>query len=428
MHNSTAEDITEGLQLCLADRYRIELGCQLNAKHPAASTIMYTIKAPIVSAKQLQAESVLREKLCKLHSFHEGISSYCLRGKGVNGGRGWNLVAFHYPVENTDFSDPTSINSKFYFYTMEWYNHSLTEGKHPFVLYRYECIGAFDFRVMRHDKWVTRLFVSMCMLGCDSNKNYHCRFVYLLGLMTLCVDRRNDHLVWDTHTNVVSLWQGNDLIQYFYCMLDQPFDIVAAETQLFAFIDKNSMIYDRTRCVVRDTHHEPAKRMNNTDKPEQVLKREEEWSLIIGTRQSAIVGETRNDSNIAASRRSSSRIQLLEIKTEEEALERKKLEKAQQLAAEKRKREEAKAAEKKRKEKERLDKKKAEERKKALKLKEKEAQKLAKIKNLNNVEPQPKQQPILYNESPQILSKESIAQEIIKQLQVCMFTILYIFV
>lgn len=208
------------------------------------------------------------------------------------------------------------------------------------------------------------------MLGCDSNKEYDHRFVYLQALMTLCVDRRNDHIVWDTKEDTVSLWQGNDLIQYFYCELDEPFDIHRAEHALYTFLDQNSMVYDRRRSVVRDTHHEPAKRVHNSDSMEQVLKREQEWSLTVGTRQYALCVNT-SKMECDSGRRSSSRIQLLDEKAEEERRRREKEELQLRNAEEKRKKNEEKARMKMTKE---IEKK-----------KKKEAEKLEKFRKVKSV-------------------------------------------
>lgn len=133
-HSHTVTNDINNVQLCLSDRYRVELGCPLSTKSSFANSLIYPLVAPVINEKQLKAEEKLKNDLCKLHSVHNNVGTYSVKGKGVNGGRGWTLVPFHYPVENSDFTDLTKNSSKFYYYTMEWKNLKTVGGRHPYTL------------------------------------------------------------------------------------------------------------------------------------------------------------------------------------------------------------------------------------------------------------------------------------------------------
>lgn len=274
------------VQLTLTDTYRVKLGCPLGKAHPAVDKYIYSTTRPIIPPRILEKENQIRVELSRLHTVHDTLGVYQLKGRGVNGGRGWRLVAFHYPVDNSDAYDPTTRSHKHFYYTMEWYEIRSDSKRNPRLLYRHECIGAFTFRavVNGEETRTTRLFVSMCLLGCDTYRPFHKRFVYLMGLMTLCVTRRNDHIVLDRETGQVSLWQGNDLPSYFYCMFDESFDIKQAEESLDTFLCKRSMIYDPKHLVARDTHKPPEQRAHYSATTDQVAQSERKWGLEIGTR------------------------------------------------------------------------------------------------------------------------------------------------
>lgn len=119
--------------------------------------------------------------------------------------------------------------------------------------------------------------------------------ILLQILTTMCVDSRDDFVVYSKRTKEVSKWSKFDKIKHFRCIPEEPLDIAALKKTRWDYLFNHGLLFREDRMQRRDTK-EPEK-LSKMEPDESIRKRMDElWTTIPGLR----IDQFRNSSFPAA--------------------------------------------------------------------------------------------------------------------------------
>jgi hypothetical protein len=224
-----------------------------------------------IPAVVLEQEGITAEKLSQLFKKPFDVSriNWSVAGKTIS------LASFHYPDSNHVCSGNQGSYNKF----------SYINEKEPCSLYRWELKGCVTTKLFMNDgNGVVRTFFAMSQLQCATNTKFANNQLILLAIMTtLCVDQRNDFLIYNKSTKAVQLHQGFSFIRNFYCNIDVKIDLKLMEMERLKFFKRYSLIYDPLRGVPRDTK-DPSKINDPSIKNAQFEELSAQWKICNGAR------------------------------------------------------------------------------------------------------------------------------------------------